>query len=482
MIRSLQSLRVAGVALIALALGLGMVSAGLWVSSTSAWQKHLQSASFSGAMLYDSIIAGTQPPVGSDLSMLAERDQTLADAGEFERLSFAPRPPLVTNLSIGLDPTDPLSGQEMKIAILSKDLRYPLSEIAQSEAPSPRQRLGDIVVLLARYCSDAILLAAVGEEAWQRADGPGVWQCPAAPADRRLLAVLTGAFALAGLATIVIKTSDRFISFADTLRGRRRSGGPDTYQEEGPVELRRIVDAVNGYLEIERQQLSERALVLSGVTHDLGTPATRLKLRAALIEDPELRSKFEADIDRMTGIIESVLTYTRAEMNTEAPRRLALASLMESVVADYQDVGKPVEFSRSETVVVEGGQSIFMSRRGRGSLPEESQVIVTARPIALQRAVSNLIDNALKYGRRALVSLETNSAHAYILVEDEGGDVSATDLEKLVAPFHRGSNATSVGGYGMGLTIAAAIAAEHGGSLSFEPGKSGARARLVIAR
>lgn len=97
---------------------------------------------------------------------------------------------------------------------------------------------------------------------------------------------------------------------ADRLRVRRALGGPTTYEAEGLRELRKIVDALNTYFEAERSHLQERAAVLSGVSHDLAAPATRLRLRAALIQDCGLREWLEVEIDKMTGIIESVLTYT----------------------------------------------------------------------------------------------------------------------------------------------------------------------------
>ena len=184
----------------------------------------------------------------------------------------------------------------------------------------------------------------------------------------------------------------------------------------------------------------------------------------------------------MTGIIESVLTYTRAELDAEVPRQISLTSLVESIVADYQDVGSPVEFHGAEMVSVLGGQSLFMSRRGTGSLPGDDKVVVTARPVTLGRAVSNLIDNALKYGRRAKVGLEKDADNAVITVEDEGTNVTVADVEKLMAPYKRGSNTQMVGGYGLGLTIVSTIANLHGGTLTFEPGANGLRAKITILR
>jgi len=123
-----------------------------------------------------------------------------------------------------------------------------------------------------------------------------VWGCEASPADRRLLAAFLAAVAMGIMVTMALNLSSD--------KNRRRVGGPTRYDATGPQELREIVTAVNSYLEVERDQLASRAAVLSGVSHDLGTPATRLRLRAALIPDTDLRQKFENDIDTMTAIIE----------------------------------------------------------------------------------------------------------------------------------------------------------------------------------
>lgn len=290
------------------------------------------------------------------------------------------------------------------------------------------------------------------------------------------------AVAVAGLLTVLLNTTAHFTNFAGRLRSRRRLDGPDSYDTDGPQELRDIINAVNNYLEMERAQLAARAAVLSGVSHDLGTPATRLRLRTALIEDAELRGKLEQDIDSMTGMIESVLTYTRAEMNAETPRRISLQSLIEAIVADYEDIGQPVRVRPPRDKILQGAQSVFMSRRGSSVISGDTDIVVRARPISLQRAICNLIDNALKYGRSSTVGLETGATSVTITVEDEGTASTAEDIGKLMAPFTRGENIAAKDGYGLGLTIVNTIASLHGGSLSFEDTSTGIIARLTIAR
>ena len=479
---NLRSLRVGGVVLVISAFLLGLVAAGMWVTSNARWTAYLDNAKFAGAVLYDSLQSGGTPPVGVVARELDARAQALAERGQFEAIAGLPRPALVTNFSIRTSPASERSSNPLTLAIISPDLRYPLADVTTRPDQPPAETLGALTRLLATYCSDPVLITKLGEAPWVRIEGEAVWNCSAAPKDLRLPAAGLALIAVGVLATLVLNSSAQFQGFAQMLRDRNRIGGPEAYQTDGLQELKDIVSSVNGYLAVERDRLAERAAVLSGVSHDLGTPATRLKLRTALITDKELRSKLESDIDAMTGIIESVLTYTRAELDAEEPRRISLTSLIEAIVADYQDVGSPVTLRAAEKVTIKGGQSLFMSRRGTGTLPTDDKVIVMIRPIALERAISNLIDNALKYGRRAEIGLEKTAHHAIITVEDEGGKTTVQDIEALMAPFKRGDNTKMINGHGLGLTIVSTIAQMHGGALSFEPGSSGLLASITIQR
>lgn len=455
-------------------------ASALWFGSSLAWRAHLTRAHDAGFVIYEALRTGTAPGLGIDVAVLTPEEVTLAEAGGFDLMAGAPRPAYVTHVSLkGAD-------AGIQIGVVSDVLQYPVSDIgADAVAGAPvlaAAQLADLTRLFATYCSDPILFARYGTQDWTRVDGRAVWGCDVAPRDWRLPAALMAIVALAAIVTHIGNTTGAFEVFAQALRSRRRLGGPETYETSGPEELREIVEAVNGYLGAERAQLANRAVVLSSVSHDLGTPATRLRLRAALIEDAALRHKLEADIDSMTAIIDSVLTYTRAEMSVETPRQMSLYSLIESIVADYQDVGKSVSLRPPEDVIVQGGGSVFMSRRGHGVLSADRQVVVTARPVALERALTNLIDNALKYGRRADVWLETDADQVTIVVEDEGSESSAAQIRALLAPFTRGENTGYVDGHGLGLTIVDTIATLHGGALTFEDVAGGVRARFSIQR
>lgn len=479
---NLRSLRVGGILLVLLAFLLGLVSAGAWISSDARWRAFLDNAKFAGAVLYDSLQSGGAPPVGVEVIQLNDADQVVAERGRFESISDVPRAALVTNFSIRSSLSGERTSKPLVLAILSTDLRYPLASVSSRSEQSPAETMGALTKLLASYCSNPVLIAKLGDTPWVRIEGKSVWNCSIAPKDLRLPAAGLALIAIGILITLVLNSSAQFTGFANMLHDRKRIGGPESYETDGLQELREIVSSVNSYLAVEREGLAERLTVLSGVSHDLGTPATRLKLRTALIQDAELRDKLDSDIESMTGIIESVLTYTRAELNAEAPRQISLRSLVEAIVADYQDIGSPVELRAVEKVSVQGAQSLFMSRRGTGTLPEDDKVIVMARPVTLGRAISNLIDNALKYGRRATVGLERDADSAVIVVEDEGTNLNVEDIEALMAPFKRGTNTKMVGGYGLGLTIVSAVAKMHGGNLSFEPGTRGLMAKITMLR
>ena len=466
---------------------LGAFCAGIgvtwfWLSSNSAWERHLTQSFVAGLRIHESLQNNDAPPEGVELTYLNDQEQDLLNRGAFSLLRDLPSPALITNVSILSSGDDPTIGQTVSIILVSDSLRYSVSELVSSEQQSVAEKFGNVVRLLATYCDDSVMFVQLGDEAWLRLDGPTVWGCDAQPRDWRLLAALGAVIIIATIITAVADTSAHFKRFASALRERRRLGGPESYSTTGPLELREIVNAVNTYLAAERDQLSKRAMFLSGVSHDLGTPATRLRLRAALISDTELREKLEADIDSMTGMIESVLTYTRAELSAEEPRKISLTSLVEALVDDYRDIGKPVTMHQIKHPNFESGRSLFATQAGHGSVPEKPTVLVVARPVSLQRAISNLIDNALKYGRRASVELSATAHQAIITVQDEGDGINVSELEAAVAPFKRGSNTTSITGSGLGLTIVATVAEQHGGQLEFENFGRGVRAILKIRR
>ena len=146
-------------------------------------------------------------------------------------------------------------------------------------------------------------------------------------------------------------------------------------------------------------------------------------------------------------------------------------------------MGNKVSFIKPKYKNIGLVPSIFTGKRNLSlQLNENHHLLVKGKPLSLQRAITNLIDNALKYGRRATLFLETSSKSITLIVEDEGTNVSEDLLEYLKQPFLRGQNIGFTKGTGLGLTIVSTIAEQHGGNLSFEKSKVGIRAKFTILR
>lgn len=471
------------------AMATGMLAMAMWMQSISAWERHLNQAYIAGLSLNTTIRDNVPARDGVILSNLSGPDSKLADAGLFTRLPDVAPSDFITRLSLNAYSAGTNGRVErIDIAVVAPELQYPIAKLRLGENRPTGGGLAELTRLLASYCAHPIVFAKFEQGEWVRIDGNSIWGCGAAPLDLRLPAILFVVVALMILITLVISTSASFQSFAQMLAHQRLRPGPARYEREGPEELGVIIDAINRYLEDQRRSLSKRAMFLSGVSHDLGTPATRLRLRAEAIKDKTLRQKINSDIDQMTGMITSVLSYTQSEINEEPPRQISLLSLVEAVVADYQDARQQVTLAATDLPEVTGrtllssGDGGRSGGRGLSRRSHPPQIVIPAQPMALQRALSNLIDNAIKYGRKAIVSVEANSMQAQIHIDDFGVGIEPEDLQQLTTPFQRGSNTGLIKGSGIGLAIATTIAEQHGGRLDFSRWESGIRATLILPR
>lgn len=214
-------------------------------------------------------------------------------------------------------------------------------------------------------------------------------------------------------------------------------------QEAGPRETRQTIRAFNQMQTRLDRYLRDRTAMLAAISHDLKTPITSLRLRAEFIDDAEMRSKILDTLDEMQAMTESTLDFIREDATRDPGRATDLRALAESVVSDFSDTGQAAEFLESEAVTA------------------------ICRPTSLRRALRNLIDNAIIYGGRAQVSVESDDKEVRIVVLDNGPGIEAADLDRVFDPFTRleRSRNRATGGVGLGLAICRTIARAHGGDV-----------------
>lgn len=213
--------------------------------------------------------------------------------------------------------------------------------------------------------------------------------------------------------------------------------------EKGPLEVRSAARAFNTMQQRLVAFIRDRTRILAAMSHDLKTPITRLRLRTELLDDEALRAKFAKDLQDMESMVTQTLDFMRDASAAEPVQQVDLMALLESLQRDFQDTGNAVEIE------------------GRIAHP------FSGRPLALRRCLTNLVDNALRYGKRATLQAEEAPGRITIRVLDEGPGMSAAEFERAFEPFFRGeaSRSRETGGSGLGLGIARNIARAHGGEL-----------------
>jgi signal transduction histidine kinase len=214
--------------------------------------------------------------------------------------------------------------------------------------------------------------------------------------------------------------------------------------ESGPAEVRQATRAFNEMQERIRRFVEDRTQMLAAISHDLGTPITRLRLRAELVEDEDQKEKMLADLDDMEKMVSSALAFARDEAASEPHAMVDLRTLLQRVCDDMVDAGHAVTLDIGDDTVPFG-----------------------CRPAALRRALTNIFDNAVRYGHQARVSLDYDQDMVLVRVDDDGPGIPKELQEDVFKPFRRieVSRSRETGGTGLGLTIARTIIRAHGGDV-----------------
>lgn len=235
---------------------------------------------------------------------------------------------------------------------------------------------------------------------------------------------------------------------ANAARGLGQDVRSPPLVESGTVECREAIRVFNQMQARICRQLDERDNFVAAVSHDLRTPLTRLALRVEALPDGQHRAQFGRDIAEMNNMITVTLDYMRNVAAVEPFVLLDVESMLASLADDYAATGADVVLQDCPA--------------GQGCAPLHTQ------PQALRRCVANLVDNAVRYGGRALLACYTLDGVVCLEVADDGAGVSESELQKIVQPFYRseGSRNRHSGGVGLGLSIASDIAQRLKGRLT----------------
>lgn len=228
--------------------------------------------------------------------------------------------------------------------------------------------------------------------------------------------------------------------------------------ESGPDDIRQTAEAFNRMQERLQRFVEDRTRMLAAISHDLRTPLTSLRLRTEFVQDDDLQEKMLKTIEEIQTMTEAALAYAREDAAVEATRTVDLSALVGSLCDDLADLGQNVTVS------------------------DGPKVLYRCRPDALRRAIRNLVENAIRYGERATVSVVSSAESLDIVVEDGGPGIPPADMEQVFAPFFRleQSRNRETGGVGLGLSIARAIARHHGGDIVLENQRKGLRAIIRL--
>jgi signal transduction histidine kinase len=229
--------------------------------------------------------------------------------------------------------------------------------------------------------------------------------------------------------------------------------------ESGPAEVKRAAHAFNTMQKRLRRYIDDRDEILAAVSHDLKTPITRLRLRTEMLAQNDIQEKFNNDLDDMEQMVDATLDFMRGTESSETAVPVDIMALLEALQQDMRDLGHKVELQPAELEPYH------------------------ARPLLLKRCLTNLVENAVRYGEQAEIRIEQTKDQLQIIIIDRGPGIPEQEHNRIFQPFVRGEGSRSrdTGGNGLGLSIARNIARAHGGELSLRSGREGVGLEAVVS-
>ena len=278
-----------------------------------------------------------------------------------------------------------------------------------------------------------------------------VVRLPVPPTERALLVTLMGqtlllfALLFGAIALILGQITKPLAALTTRLErfaAKQDADGP--LDPQGPDDLRQLISAHNAMEARLSAMLDEKDVMLGAIGHDLKTPLAALRVRIESVEDDAERAKMAGTIEDITRSLDDILSLARVGRPSDPLEPAELGALVGQVAEEFEDMGEPVSFT-----------------------PADERIVLPLRATWLRRAVRNLTVNAVRYGQEARIALAREGTNAVIRIEDDGPGIPADQLALMLEPFTRGdpSRNSGTGGAGLGLTLARAIADQHGGTL-----------------
>lgn len=410
---------------------------------------HIASTMMLSGDRHDAIVAASE-------KLCADRVATFAKL--LDRSSGAVRAQLSTDLSTPLlsvsvadapsIPGDHRDGPELtpvRDALAPYFGALPKERIHVFHRESPAHSHGLLRSILAGFPYDRIMLVSfqLSDASWANfevvmAQSTRLWS----PHALWSAVIMAGAIvALSFWATAWIGLPLRTFARAADRLGRDVSAPP--LPESGPAEVRWAVSAFNEMQLRIRRFVEDRTRMLAAISHDLRSPITRMKLRTEMLLPSEFRDRMLAELEEMEAMVSSTMEFARGETAQEASQIIDLAALIEAICDNTTDMGLAADFDW------------------------QGRIVCTCRPLAMKRALTNLIENAARYGEIALVRAGQAGKGIEIVIEDRGPGIPADKQEAVFAPFFRveESRNRKTGGMGLGMTVARTIIRSHGGDI-----------------
>ncbi|MEX0342985.1 MAG: ATP-binding protein [Erythrobacter sp.] len=358
-----------------------------------------------------------------------------------------------TELPFGTDtPRD--ARREAELAQLLRSQGIAVADIAIAirpflEDPVVREAARDFPQMhaLVRQVPHEVMVVALRQE------GSDVWQVarlPVPPLERSITRTLVMQtlilfFVLVGLLYFVLRRITRPLdALAERTRRFGSVGAPeDPLEASGPEDVRRLIEAHNAMQARIGSMLDEKDVMLGAIGHDLKTPLAALRVRIESVDDEGARDKMAATIEDITRTLDEILSLARVGRSDAAPEMTDLGALAASVVEEFEDMGKQV------------------------ALEMHGRIAAPVHLTWLKRGLRNLVTNSLRYAGTARVSVLREDGMAILRVDDDGPGIPEARIAEMLEPFTRGeaSRNRETGGAGLGLTLARAVAEQHGGML-----------------